>query len=349
MNIRSEGKREKVHTFVRELVDGSRARCTSVTNAVREYVRRHRLRAPQKSSEGEKDGKQNRGVQRRYNRHKLLRQILCDLLTGALAEGACVAALYPIDTIKVRIQSAGKRALDSSRMSRSLYRGVIPCTAAAMVFGSVYILVYERCRDWLDTRHTAPKMLIPAIACVFANVSTSFIEVPLDTAKQKLQAMSKCSSSPTYIPTLLKLYKGGLGSLYGTYLAYTLRTVPFEVAEFTVYEGLRKALRSIDTTRCGQQRIELDGGPVLWLLGGLAGCCATVITMPVDNIKTRMNVFGSGFVQSTVFIAQANGARGFFRGIYARLATHVPSAAVYFYVYQHSKRLLRDKGVVAVD
>lgn len=350
MHVQQDEKRERVQTFVKKVLSISRRRCSAVTNAVREHVRRHRARVGRDTIQA--DEKSKVGMRRRHQRHdKLLRQILCDLLTGALAEGACVAALYPIDTIKVRIQSAGKRAFDSSRIVRSLYRGVIPCTAAAMVFGSVYILVYERCRDWLETRHNPPRMLIPAIACVFANVSTSFIEVPLDTAKQKLQAMSamskRSSRSQRYIPTLIKLYNGGIGSLYNTYLAYTLRTIPFEVAEFTVYEGLRKMLRSMNSSH--EQCINLDGGPVLWVLGGLAGCFATIITMPVDNIKTRMNVYGSGFMQSFVFIARAHGARGFFRGTGARLATHVPSAAVYFYVYQHSKRLLRQKVVAGID
>ena len=182
----------------------------------------------------------------------------------------------------------------------------------------------------------------PALACIFANFTTSFIEVPIDTVKQRLQAgiprqtFRGLWANSELVSSLRSLTKlGGIRSLYRSYLPYMLRTLPFEMIEFSVFESMNDAVKK-------HYKMNRRCEWITYLsLGAFAGAIATIVTMPIDNMKTRINVLGESFSDSPRMILKCHGFSGFFRGITPRLATHIPSGAIYFLVYAGSKSFLR--------
>ena len=105
-------------------------------------------------------------------------------------------------------------------------------------------------------------------------------------------------------------------------------TVPFTALQFTAYESINKVMHRRQgydpLTHC--------------TAGGLAGGVAAAATTPLDVIKTLLQTRGSstdaeirnarGLVEAAKIIARRDGAKGFFRGMKARVVTAAPSTAI---------------------
>jgi len=105
-------------------------------------------------------------------------------------------------------------------------------------------------------------------------------------------------------------------------------TVPFTALQFTAYESLSKLIKRREgydpVTHC--------------TAGGLAGGLAAAATTPLDVIKTLLQTRGNGadveirnargLMDAARIIARRDGAKGFFRGINARVVTAAPSTAI---------------------
>ena len=329
-----------------------------------------------------------------------------------------------MDTLKVRVQASKLKRNASIRILKTvsasqLYQGFKTATVSAAVFGGLYIMFYERCREFLEIRRqyrqqqqqqqriavasnqssrqsyisdmkttsrincivqhskhfinkhidgllAAPNAFLtskwadPALSCLFANTVTSWIEVPIDTIKQRMQAagsplrrpLSRMGANRTKSSAWCSA-KGaissirpslGISGLYRAYWPFLLRTLPFEIIEFSVFESLKQATKKYKMFEAKKYE-----GAVYLSIGACAGATAAIVTMPIDNMKTRINVLGEGFFESFMTILRNYGVKGFFRGVTPRLATHVPSGALYFAIYAISKTSLRTKLNVQDD
>lgn len=259
-----------------------------------------------------------------------------------------VAALYPLDTLKVRCQLSRRPPLAELRSLgplafRSLYAGVAAASLGAAFFGGAYMLAYQaayrRCSMMAggDDASLAALSGAAAFSAVLANCCTALVEVPLDTARQRLQGGV---ASGSLLGLVAASARGGPGKLYAGFAPFLLRTVPMDALQFCVYELLQN-LRWLSEERAAA-RAEARGVPAPlprlgeaatdMLLGGLAGGASALITMPLDTIKTVMNCGASrGTVVGTArAIWAASGPSGFFAGTSSRLMERIPSCAVYW-------------------
>lgn len=120
----------------------------------------------------------------------------------------------------------------------------------------------------------------------------------------------------------------GLRAFYVSYPTTLAMTVPFTALQFTAYESITKIMHRRDgydpLTHC--------------TAGGLAGGIAAAATTPLDVIKTLLQTRGSstdaeirgakGLFDAAGIIARRDGAKGFFRGMKARVVTAAPSTAI---------------------
>ncbi|KAJ9624150.1 Fe(2+) transporter [Taxawa tesnikishii (nom. ined.)] len=129
----------------------------------------------------------------------------------------------------------------------------------------------------------------------------------------------------------------GLGAFYVSYPTTLAMTVPFTALQFTAYESLNKVLRR----RQGYDPI------THCTAGGLAGGIAAAATTPLDVVKTLLQTRGSstdaeirgarGFWDAAGIISRREGAKGFFRGMNARVVTAAPSTAICWSAYEVAK------------
>jgi len=85
-----------------------------------------------------------------------------------------------------------------------------------------------------------------------------------------------------------------------------------------------------------------------FLSGGVAGTIASVITNPLEVVKTQLQSSNAEISQKTAFgvgkqIFERNGLAGFFKGLSPTLVGIIPSRSAYFYGYQRSKTFLNPK------
>ena len=161
---------------------------------------------------------------------------------------------------------------------------------------------------------------------------------PFDVVKQRMQVHG--SSYRSIAECATKVFRNeGLRAFYISYPTTLTMTVPFTALQFTAYESLTKVM---------QRRRRPGYDPLTHCTaGGLAGGFAAAATTPLDVIKTLLQTRGTssdreirharGLFAAAGIIWRREGARGFFRGMNARVVTAAPSTAICWSAYEVAK------------
>lgn len=163
-----------------------------------------------------------------------LRILFEGFIAGATAGVVVETALYPIDTIKTRLQAAqggGKIIL------KGLYSGLSGNLAGVLPASAVFLGVYEPAKQKL--LRSVPENL-SAVAHLTAGalggIAASFIRVPTEVVKQRMQT-GQFASAPDAVRIIAS--QEGFRGLYAGYRSFLLRDLPFDAIQFCVYEQLR--------------------------------------------------------------------------------------------------------------
>eukprot|EP00899_Mesostigma_viride_P008438 jgi/Mesvir1/17596/Mv08828-RA.1 len=266
-----------------------------------------------------------------------LANMLKGMAAGGLAGAAVETALYPIDTIKTRLQAA--RAGKGLRWD-GLYSGlggnivgVIP--SSAMFFG-----VYEPLKMFLLKKLPENLSGIAHVtSAAAAGTAASLVRVPTEVIKQRMQT-GQFTSATAAVRTILA--KEGAKGLYSGYTSFLLRDLPFDAIEFVAYEQLKIAYSKFVGGR------ELKSHEVA-AVGAVAGAVTGILTTPFDVVKTRMMVQGSnkyyaGTIDCIRTILAEEGAAAFFKGVGPRVLWIGIGGSIFFGVLEKSKELLKYQG-----
>lgn len=177
----------------------------------------------------------------------------------------------------------------------------------------------------------------------------TFLRTPFDIVKQEVQVqgMHADTRHEHHVRGVRGVVRGivaqhgarGFFLGYGTTL---LRDVVFSVSHFGSYEVFKLALRRA----LGD---EYARTPQEMIAGGIAGCVATLASIPIDVLKTRLQTQlalpptlrrYSGVLDCVRVILAEEGVKAFTRGLYPRLLQTIPSASLTFAVYEKIKRFL---------
>lgn len=228
------------------------------------------------------------------------------MASGALAGAVEHTAMFPVDTIKTRLQAAGSTVMGSVATTsgasasagasatgrwmaasealataRGLYRGVSAAGMGAGPAHAVYFATYEKCKVLFGggkTGEHAPMAHAMAGAC--ATVLADGLQNPVDTVKQRLQLAN--SPYKGAIDCVVKTLRNeGVRAFYRSYPTTLAMNVPFTAIHFSAYESAKTALFKASEA-------EKEGFAVQFAAGGVAGGLAAAFTTPMDVIKTRM-------------------------------------------------------------
>lgn len=172
--------------------------------------------------------------------------------------------------------------------------------------------------------------LLHSVSAASGNAVSSIIFVPKEMIKQRSQMtgmkVGEC------ISTIFR--DKGLKGFYVSYVPTLFRNVPSAVLRFTIYESLRSNI-NID---------EGSSSTMFVVAGGVAGSAASLLTTPLDVLKTRMNTGDFGSVASCArYIVRNDGAKGLFAGAGARAGWSCAFSAVGFGVFEAVKTILEEK------
>uniref|UniRef100_A0A8C4QAI7 Mitochondrial S-adenosylmethionine carrier protein n=1 Tax=Eptatretus burgeri TaxID=7764 RepID=A0A8C4QAI7_EPTBU len=156
--------------------------------------------------------------------------IVVSLLAGGSA-GVCVdLTLFPLDTLKTRLQSAsGFRAAGGFR---GVYSGILSAGVGSFPTGAAFFMTYEAIKTMLGSSppaHMTAASVGEVVACV--------IRVPVEVVKQRAQAFSEMSTRRAFVFTL---QQEGILGFYRGFKCTAAREVPFSLVQFPLWEFFKK-------------------------------------------------------------------------------------------------------------
>ncbi|XWS23506.1 hypothetical protein CRYUN_Cryun28dG0019900 [Craigia yunnanensis] len=237
------------------------------------------------------------------------------VIAGATAGVVVEAALFPIDTIKTRLQAAhgGGKIILKGLYSGFGGNGVLPASA-------IFLGVYEPAKQKL-------LKAFPEHLSAFAHL----------VVKQRMQT-GQFSSAPAAVRLIVA--KEGFKGLYAGYGSFLLRDLPFDAFQFCIYEQLR-----IGYKRAARRDLN---DPENAILGAFAGAITGAVTTPLDVIKTRLMVQGStkrykGIFDCVRTIMKEEGSQALLKGIGPRVLWIGLGGSIFFGVLEKTKQLLAER------
>ena len=270
------------------------------------------------------------------------------LLAGALAGITVDLTLYPIDTLKTRLQSS--TGFYPSGGFRGIYAGVGSALVGSAPGAALFFVTYEGIKSQLRSIRERDERLGDGrrkgnngagwsepvehmIAASAGEVAACAVRVPTEVIKQRAQAAQQPSSMAALRYILAQRSEIGLmgvwREMYRGWGITIVREVPFTAIQFPLWEGMKGWRRQ----RTGRGEVTaVESG----VLGSVAGAVAAGLTTPLDVLKTRMMLAKEKQAAVPLFmhIWKQSGPKAFFAGIGPRIMWISAGGAIFLGSYQ---------------
>jgi len=268
--------------------------------------------------------------------------LLSSLISGGVAGVAVDTSLFPLDTLKTRLQT--KEGFWKSGGFRNIYAGLGPAAAGSAPTAAAFFLSYEGVKMMIDSylkknpNARFHDYRIHMIAASIGEINACLIRVPVENVKQRRQALSmKHNSSLTVIKDIFKLE--GVKGFYRGYSTTVMREIPFSLIQFPIWEKLKKVWKN-------HQGTEIEAWQSA-VCGSFSGAVSAVLTTPLDVAKTRIMLakFGSDMAtkQSISYalhtVMQKRGFKGLYAGVVPRTLLESIGGALFFGCYEKMRNV----------
>ncbi|XP_031832246.1 S-adenosylmethionine mitochondrial carrier protein homolog [Nomia melanderi] len=248
------------------------------------------------------------------------------LIAGGLAGTVVDITLFPLDTIKTRLQS--ELGFKKAGGCSNLYKGLFPVIIGSAPSASLFFVTYEGIKNTLlckvpEKHHTTVYM----IAASLSEMAACIIRVPVEVVKQRKQALGLKKN----IVSLRLLYRG--------YWSTVLRDMPFSLIQFPLWEYFKKVY---------SLNIKRDILPIeSAVCGAIAGGISAAVTTPLDVIKTRIMLAEESTKSSQLKMLRVlrniytkEHLQGLFAGLGPRVAWITLGGFVFFGTYEEVKAVV---------
>ncbi|XP_042509867.1 mitoferrin-like [Macadamia integrifolia] len=273
------------------------------------------------------------------------------MIAGSIAGCVEHMAMFPVDTLKTRMQAMGacpaktvglREALTSILKHEGplgLYRGIGAMGLGAGPAHAVYFSVYEVCKE-LFSRGNPNNSFAHAVSGVFATVSSDAVLTPMDVVKQRLQLRD--SPYKGVLDCIKRIMREeGFGAFYASYRTTVVMNAPFTAVHFATYEAAKRGLSEISPENASDESLVVHA-----TAGAAAGALAAGVTTPLDVVKTQLQCQGvcgcdrysNSSIGSVIqTIVRKEGYAGLMRGWKPRMLFHAPAAAICWSTYEAAK------------
>lgn len=293
-------------------------------------------------------------------------EALCDIAAGSVGGFMAKVLDYPLDTIKVLLQTQPQHtkskvkyngALDCLQQAvqqngvSSLYKGISSPLLGSMAENAVCFFVYANLkRLLLNNRQSAGEygnsqdlsLFELSIAGAGAGAVVSFVLTPVELVKCRLQVSSQ-QATPLYkgpIDVLVKTFQqeGVVRGLYKGHLSTMYREIPGNFCWYGTYEIVCQSLKPIYVGQDLPMQAHMLGG-------ACAGVMYWTAFYPADTVKslvqTRPDYSNLNFQQACLRVYREQGIRGLYRGWGITAMRAAPAHALIFAGYEKTLQFLK--------
>lgn len=251
---------------------------------------------------------------------------LNSLFSGAFAGIMVDTVLYPIDTIKTRLQA--KEGFIKSGGFTGLYKGMSSAALGAVPGAALFFVGYDYSRNFLSNSNsmglfqnansTGLNLQGEILASCIGEIAACLVRCPTENVKQNAQ-VSKNTSTFQIFKNILK-ERGGVSGLYRGYFTLVCREVPFSMIQMPLWQSLKRENSILHNT--------VNSNLVPGIAGSISGSIAAFLTTPIDVAKTRQMLdsgkskdmkYQKGLAQYLREIYRIEGVSGLFKGAATRI------------------------------
>ncbi|CAI0419486.1 unnamed protein product [Linum tenue] len=287
---------------------------------------------------------------------------------GAAMFSGVSAGLYPVVLIKTR-QQVAQSELSAMRTGysilrnegfRALYRGVGTSLMGTVPARALYMGALEVTKSYVGTatvRLGFPDATAAAIANAAAGLSAAvaaqLVWTPVDVVSQRLMCQSGKASMCRYtngVDVFRQIMRtDGVRGLYRGFGLSILIYAPSNAVWWASYSAAQRTVWKNNENGNGDVAYKPDSKTVMAVQGisaAMAGGASALITMPLDTIKTRLQVLEGGEEKHGPTVRQTfrnlvkeGGLMACYRGLGPRWASMSMSATTMITTYECLKRL----------
>ncbi|KAM7537469.1 hypothetical protein Aperf_G00000059583 [Anoplocephala perfoliata] len=275
---------------------------------------------------------------------------------GGATAGFCVdLSVYPMDTIKTRLQSATHIIKPKGGGGLSLFAGL-----PAVIFGSapgaaLFFVTYETVKR-ATMANGASLWIASMISACSGDAVAYIIRVPVETIKQRTQNQPHLNVRIVFKQCV---NEEGWRGLYRGYWSQLSRGFPFCLIQYPTWELLKRRMEKYnrqqlldrgifgpgdccvdDVCRCNLSKKQFA------FCGAVAGAIGGSCTTPMDVAKTRIMLAekGTPLASGNVLVAlrtiyRESGVSGLFAGLLPRVFIMSFGGAVFLGLYDITKHM----------
>ncbi|CAJ0930505.1 unnamed protein product, partial [Mesorhabditis belari] len=250
-----------------------------------------------------------------------------ELMCGATAGVAVDLGLYPLDTLKTRLQS--KQGFRAAGGFRNLYRGMSSVAIGSAPGSAIFFVSYRQAQKMGNN-----SILSDILAACFGEMCACLVRVPTELLKQRIQASNGKLKLSSAIREIRQT--NGFFGFYRGFTSTIVREIPFAFIEYPLWEAMKRSFH---------QKMDRHASPIEGAaFGSLAGLTAAALTTPLDVAKTRIMLNRATYtprILETLFeIHREGGVRALFSGIVPRMCWMSIGGFVFFGAYETAKYTL---------
>ncbi|CAM9903571.1 unnamed protein product, partial [Heterosigma akashiwo] len=260
------------------------------------------------------------------------------LTVSGFAGTSVDVALFPIDTIKTRLQSA--QGFFKAGGFKGIYNGISAAAAGSAPGGAMFFMGYEYAKDLGENTVGGPDSiyapLVHMTAASFGETVACLIRVPTENCKQKMQ-MGQFQSFKEAITTISRTK--GVSGFFTGYLTTVMREVPFSFIQFPLYEAMKAAW----ARRLGREGVEAWQAACCGSAAG--GVAAARPPRPAASSRCALHHDNdpspnAGMLGTMADIYRKEGMAKLFSGITPRVSFICIGGFVFFGAYETGKSVL---------
>lgn len=264
--------------------------------------------------------------------------------SGGVCSALAVTATHPLDLIKVQLQTqSGADRKSVGEIMGNIYRqggflgfynGISASWFRQLTYTTSRFALYEWGKQFVDASQITSKVGL----AIFAGVLGGCVGVPGDVVTVRMQNDAKMppESRRNYKHVFDGLYRiqkeEGVSSLFRGAVPAVTRAIVLTIGTNAAYDQVKQMLQSATGMT--------DGLPLHFATSTLAGCIGTVMTQPIDVIKTTyMNAKPGQFdgIGAAVVSIAKQGPLAFYKGFIPALMRVSPNTIITFMLYEQAR------------